>query len=349
MHIFIDESGGFQCTEKSAAPSCVGAVVIPGRYLREIEDGFRKLSEDWPRENGEVKGKLLQESHIAQLCEFLEPHAVLFECSVMDMACISEAEISYHRSMQADGMTKNLTPEHHQSLIAEVRRLRGVLEATPLQLYSQLVTLTHVVWRTLEHGMLYYCQRLPGELARFRWVVDAKSDHSITPHEDWWRLCVKPMLQSQSIQDPLTMLKGGDYSAFRRNFPSKGIPDYLREHIPCHERSTGDLGAVFGREMEFGDSRQHVGLQIADALTNCLRRALIGNIQPDGWRHVRKLMIYQRAGSVRFISMAVGGPVHERPYALVATQLARGERSMIHEVRRSQRAIRGLCRVRAGK
>ena len=43
-------------------------------------------------------------------------------------------------------------------------------------------------------------------------------------------------------------------SAFRRSFPSKVIPDYLREHIPGKERSIGDLGAVLGREMEFSDS-----------------------------------------------------------------------------------------------
>jgi hypothetical protein len=71
MHIYIDESGGFQCTDQASAPSCVGATIIPG--LREIEEGFRKLSTDWPSDNGEIKGKLLQEQHYAALCDFLEP------------------------------------------------------------------------------------------------------------------------------------------------------------------------------------------------------------------------------------------------------------------------------------
>ena len=44
MHIFIDESGGFQCTDKLAAPSCVGATIIPGRHLQEIELRFRVIS-----------------------------------------------------------------------------------------------------------------------------------------------------------------------------------------------------------------------------------------------------------------------------------------------------------------
>lgn len=93
--------------------------------------------------------------------------------------------------------------------------------------------------------------------------------------------------------------------------------------------------------MEFGDSRQHVGLQIADALTNCVRRALIGNIQADGWLHVRKLMIRHREGSVKFITMGDGGSIRERPYALIADLLAKGERSMVAERRRGARAARG--------
>jgi len=128
---------------------------------------------------------------------------------VMDMATATEEEVSYHRKMQAEGMTRHLTSEHHPNLVAEVHKLRGVLERMSLQLYSEFVTLTHVVRRAMEHGMLYYCQRLPGELARFRWVIDAKSNLNITPHEDWWRVCVKPMLQSRSLRDPLIKLKGG--------------------------------------------------------------------------------------------------------------------------------------------
>jgi hypothetical protein len=281
MHIFIDESGGFQCANQAVAPCCVGSATIPGRYYPEVEKRFRQLTADWPSDNGEIKGKRLSETHFRQLCEFLEPYDVLFECSVMDMARVTEEEASHHRARQAEGMTKHLSSEHHPNLVAEVHRLRGILETMPLQLYAQIVTLTHVVRRALEHSMLYYCQRLPGELGRFRWVIDAKSNLNVTPQEDWWRQCVKPMLQSQSLREPFAMLKGGDYSAYRRNFPSRGVPDYLRKHIPDN-RLVNDLSAVLGRGMEFANSQQHVGLQIADALTNCVRRVLKGNLEAAG-------------------------------------------------------------------
>ena len=53
------------------------------------------------------------------------------------------------RAMQSEGMTKNLAPQHRPSMIAEVQRLRGVLEDMPLQLCAQFMTLSHVEWTVI--------------------------------------------------------------------------------------------------------------------------------------------------------------------------------------------------------
>jgi hypothetical protein len=255
----------------------------------------------------------------------------------MDLNSATEAEIVYHRQRQADGMTVNLTEEHSPQLVADVERLRRMLEEMPPQLYAQAVTLTNVAWRALEHGMLYHCQRFPGELARFRWVIDAKNKGNVTRYEEWWRECVKPMLQSYSIRHPMAFLKGGDYSAYFRNFPRVEAPDYLKGVVEDAEPMC-DLKAVFDRDMEFGSSNEHVGLQIADVLTNGIRRALSNRLQEKGWAPIRKLMVNQKKGAVRFISLAAGGAIRERPYAAVALSLARGGgRSMLTERRRERK------------
>ena len=57
----------------------------------------------------------------------------------------SEAPEGKKVRLRLYSLTKHLTTEHYASLVAEVHRLRGLLEAMPLQLYSQFVTLTHVV------------------------------------------------------------------------------------------------------------------------------------------------------------------------------------------------------------
>lgn len=332
MHIFIDESGVFQRSDRQRhAISCVGAVIVPGRHLANVESEFRELVASWPKEGGETKGRLLNEHHFAQLCELLAPKHLLFEVSVMDMNSPTEAEVLYHRQKQAEGMTIHLTEEHHPNLVREVKRLKHELEQMPPQLYAQTVTLTHVAWRALEHGMLYYCQRFPGELARFAWVIDAKAKGNITRYEEWWRINVKPMLQSRSLREPLAMLKGADCSAYRRSFPSMPVPDYLRDHVRNPQELVSDLTAVFDREMTFGNSLDHVGLQLADILTNGIRRALTGRLRREGWQPIRKLMINHKKGAVRFITLGSSSAIEDQQFASVGLQLARGGRSMILE------------------
>jgi len=159
-------------------------------------------------------------------------------------------------------------------------------------------------------------------------VIDAKGK-SITPQEDWWRVCVKPQLHAQSLRRPIVMLKNGNYSAFRRNFPRKPVPDFLQKHLRPGKRFAGDLADVFGREMEFADSREQVGLQIVDALTNCVRRALSGRLQREGWAKIRNLMIGHRDGSLRIISLVDGDSIRNRPYYSVALELSEGRRRML--------------------
>jgi len=101
-------------------------------------------------------------------------------------------------------------------------------------------------------------------------------------------VCVKPILQSHSLRNPMAFLKGGDYRAFFRKFPRQDAPDYLK-HLVKGAEPMCDLKGVFDREMEFGSSRDHVGLQIADVLANGIRRALGGRLQRAGWEPIRKL------------------------------------------------------------
>ena len=240
----------------------------------------------------------------------------------MDMGMSTEKQVRYHRQKQAEGLTVNLTPDHEPSLVKEVHELRHMLEDMPLQLYAQCVTLTHVARIAWEHGMLYFSQRMPGELARFSWIIDAKGE-SVTPQENLWRQ--------------------GDYSAYRRSFPKMPLPDYLSELVPptTRRRFAGDLGAVFGRDMKFANSREHVGLQIADILTNCVRRALIGNLEREGWMHIRNLMIRRRDGSLNFITLGEEeDSVSNKPYGSVGLELADGRRSLLIARRRSQAARR---------
>jgi len=326
LNIFIDESGGFQPNPTDAfSISCIGAVVVAGRILADVERGFNLLSAQWPKDSdGEVKGRLLDEHHIAQLCEFLMPFNVLFHPCVMDMNLCSVEDVNAHRSGQAEGMTINLTDAHHPDVVAAVWKLREILERMPRQLYAQAVAMTEAVCEVFELGQLYFCQRWPGELARFRWVVDAKNREKITEYEYWWKEAVMPLIQSRSLREPMKMLKGGDYSAYRRHFPEGP----LGEHLGIPQEKGVNLKLIF-RELEFAESSTSIGLQIADILTNALRRALSGRLGREGWSGLADLTIHQREGAIVLKNLGRPSGFTARPYGRVLCEINAGGRSLL--------------------
>ncbi len=336
MHLFIDESGGFQRDVNTPhAVSCVCAVVIPGRSLDAIEDGFLRISHTWPKEaSGEVKGKLLDEEHMRQLCDFLSGYHVILDTTVIDMNMSTDDEVKYHKFMQAESIIADLSPEHDVSMHLALEGLKRSLDLMPIQLYAQAVAMKHLVWNSFQVGQIYFCQRWPGELARFQWTIDAKDKGRTTEYERYWQESILPSLQSISMTRPLIRLKGGDYSAFRRNFPSLSLPKHLRELAPSDQprnrRKGGDLRALF-RELKFAQSDVHVGLQIADVLANCIRRSLSGRMGRAGWWPLASLMTKKLWSDTVLITLSQDPAPRKAVYGSVLERLNSGERPLLSE------------------
>jgi hypothetical protein len=72
MHIYIDESGTF-VVPQSLVPSIsiTGALVIPECYRKAIWKRYKRMRAHWPKKNGEVKGRLLDEAQVAALVGML--------------------------------------------------------------------------------------------------------------------------------------------------------------------------------------------------------------------------------------------------------------------------------------
>lgn len=331
MHFFIDESGSFIRNESGeSAISCVGVLILPGRFVDEALTGFKTLSQDWPKsENGEVKGSKLDEAQIAQLCGFLIQFQAIFEVSVLDLNASEEVDVCAHRARTAEALTVGLTDEHRSELKQGVWQLRHQLEKIPLQLYAQTTALTDLVWRAFQHGQLFYCQRLPGELANYIWQIDAKEKKGPTSYEEWWRTCVMPLLQSRSLREPAKMLRGGNYSAYLRKFPLEAAPAYLEPHLPAGKKGKfHDLGSIFGN-IKFQDSLIEPGIQIADVLTNAIRRGLSGRLQEKGWRAAGRLLIHSSRGAIVVNSFSSESKTLKRAYAPIVRELNKGGQNMI--------------------
>ena len=195
----------------------------------------------------------------------------------------------------------------------------------PAQLYLQAVAMFELVPRTFDLATVYWSQRRPRELARFRWTIDAKDKQGSTPWEDWWRLVLLPLLQSKSLRKPGTMLREGDYSHFKAFLQE--VPDYIRPHIAApHDDEAFSLNRVL-RDLHFC-SRSDPGLELVDVVTTSVRRALKGTLKKEGWLSIRALMINRVEGAIQLIGLNGVESARVR-YADVVTAFGRTGRSLL--------------------
>ena len=148
-----------------------------------FEKLYGRLRRTLPQDKGEVKGRLLKEHHVDEVCGVLRKVGCLFEVVAVDSTLQTEAELGAHKIGQAEGMTKNLTDKHHKSLIEEVWELRRQLEAMSLQLYLQSCAMVELVYNVLNNATLYHSLRLWKELGEYHWIIDGKERDKVTPWE----------------------------------------------------------------------------------------------------------------------------------------------------------------------
>lgn len=297
MYIYIDESGIFANPgKKDTAVSCVGALVIPEPFQKYIFKRFKNLKVSWGIGSGEPKGSKLDEKQVAYVISILRDYDVFVTACAIDIGRHSDEHIATHKKGQAANTTKNITPELHPDLVKQLEELGNRILQLSDPLYVQSCLLTALTEDVLNISTLYYCQRIPATLSNFRWVIDAK-DKEVTDYEDLWSTTVMPMMQSSSLREPMACLQGGDYSWFDRKFDvtTPTSPDHLKPHIrdeiPTEPFFCCDVRKIMSEHLSFESSANNLGLQLVDVIVNAIRRAFRGNLQPDGWGDLGRLMV----------------------------------------------------------
>lgn len=334
MHIFIDESGPFIVSEKSQREvSCVGALIIPDCKISDVFGQFETLRKKWPNQNGETKGKLLQEDEISKLIRFLSKYDVIFVATCIDMGMQNIDVIEHHKKEQAERFTLHLTSECHENLVKQIWELRMTLESMTNQLYIQSLATITLVLDVFELSTFYYCQRRPKELEGFHWAVDAK-DSNITKYEDWWQSVMLPFLQDESAKKPFPHFEKGCYKYFERFFLTlDNTPKHLIPLFGNKEPFYGiDINKIMQEDFVFQDSKESIGLQLVDVLVNTLRRALKGNLQEAGWGDIGRLMICKPRKTIHFITIDTNHPRVIRKYSKTFSTIERKARKMMLDV-----------------
>lgn len=329
VHIFIDESGVFVVpSDGRSSVSVVAAVAVPDSRLAALQSDFGRLGTQWGIAVGEIKGRELSESQFAVIHELLAAHDVFAVIGAVDLGTHTDAGLTQYRRRQAARIDVTLSTSGDAALRSQASELARRIETLPNQLYVQMLMLD-VVINTVLHLALVRDRDNPSGPGRFAWRIDAK-DRSRTEYEKLWKTLVAPFAQSFA---PLFFSDEPDDRALRAS--GSEFLEAGRAGLGSRrgEREDGVNGPGAQRllldDFVFANSRSEPGLQIADVVANCFRRACSGRLQASGWSGLGRLLRKDpRFGeAIRFCQFgATGGARTNGPYDEVILTLEREAR-----------------------
>ena len=311
MRIYIDEAGNFlPPTAKPHLFSLVLALVIPSEQEAGLFYGFLRLRDLWRKQEIEIKGSALDENECAQVLELLGQFDVFVEFFAVDMATHRDEVLTPFKNQQADRLMASVTPEHHPNIVRAMNELSSSVREMPNQLFAQAFLTIRLILALMQEVTFYYVQRSPKELGEIAWFVDRKN-RSITSMEKTWTTLILPITEHEYAKNPLGVLKGADYSYFSR-YEQDVTDSESAQHLKWLEETYGlpkrvsnerviDIRRFLTDGLQFENSRESLGLQLADIIATTLRRALNDHLGKSGWKGLGKLMVNRTAS--RFIQL----------------------------------------------
>jgi hypothetical protein len=251
--------------------------------------------------------------------DLLAAHGVIAEYLVIDMALHPDDVIYEFKERQAAAITANLTPRHSDAV---ARRLHDDAEAIrnlANPLFVQAFVSIQLSLDMLDVAINYFARRRPSELERFVWTIDRK-DRTVTEMEQLWSTLLLPIGESRSAQQPYAEVEGFDYTHFAKYEVDETTADermqrhlkWMRETLPSSKPRPGplrciDAKRIWTEERAFEDSKNNLGLQLADIAATTLCRALNGNLQQPGWEPISQLLIRKKTAPFVQLGKAAAG------------------------------------------
>lgn len=277
MYIFIDESGSFAKATKGDSWNVVAAYMTPEAEIARMENALSELKRTaGVDQDKEIKLRDLSELQYATLLVGLSRLEGVLFAAATDASQSNVSDILQHRNNQAESITKHVHLMQHEGGRQALLKLSDKVQRLSPQLYIQLQCQVMLMYSVVRSGVLYFVQRRPEELGSFRWRIDQKHERR-TEYEIVFQAITPALLQSISLEKPMMLLNGADYSAFKRfDFAEGEAPDYLKTTygMDIDISNTTNIGKLVHEDIRFVDSRQEVGIQVADLLASGMRRCL---------------------------------------------------------------------------
>lgn len=302
MRIYIDESGSFVVPQvPTPSWSLVLSLIVPSAIEADLFFQFLRLRDGWPQQKIEIKGSSLNEKQAAEVIDLLSGFDVLVDFVALDMSTHSDEIVGDFKRRQAEEMTAHITRDHHPGPILHLVQLENSLRKMPNQLFLQTHAITELILKAVRTGPLYFSQRRPEELGDIAWTVDRK-DRVPTEMEETWTTTILPFAESRFARQPIAQLIEGDYSHFARYEINPATDSEMARHLDWMQSTYGDIKwhggervvdakRLLTEQLTFEDSRNSLGLQLADMLASTLRRGINNRLQRPGWENLGKLVV----------------------------------------------------------
>ena len=282
MNICIDESGTFVYTTAQESWNCVAAYVYPENYRRAITELMCRLKRRIGKKRAsEVKLRDMSEDDYLWLLSNLRQLDGVLYAVATDASVNTPNIVEQHQRQQVNNILKPIPLMRYEEGRQGLRDLADKVGRMPIQLYIQMFSQVHLVLVILHSAILYFVQRKPQTLRRFRWRIDQKNSER-TEYERAFSQVLPALLQSASLREPMIMLEGADYSWFDRfYYPEGEEPTYLQDVYGIESNDADNrklnIGQIVREDAKYVDSKENIGVQVADLLASGLRRCLRNN------------------------------------------------------------------------
>ena len=210
MNIFLDESGTFVSAEERDSWNCIVAYMSPESDRRNIQTVLTRLKRaTGVSSTNEIKLRNVREDDYFDFLFYLgKLKGVLFTVAT-DSGLYRKADIVIHQKGQAAKITKHKDVMHYENGRRAVEKLSDQVRDLSPQLYVQLQCQINLISMIVRDGVLYFVQRFPKSIGRFRWRIDQKNSKK-TEYEKTFETLTPALLQTFSLREPIPMLEGAD-------------------------------------------------------------------------------------------------------------------------------------------
>ena len=299
MYVFIDESGSFTGYHQGSI-SVVGALSIPDGNLPKLMRKYARIRKGLPKEDGQVKGRLLNPVELDRVVRLIKDRDSIFEVNAVDFGLHTVGGVATYQQQLVAELNQRI-PTFPQFIRQRVTTAANYIPQIPAQLFLQALTTFDLMHRVIGNTSLYFSQRKPYALADFKWTVDGKNADNVTKWESWLEFYATGALATLSARDPAPRPEESEGFLFDFTYFDKGHTDEIGDQ-------QGIDPVRLLRHVTFSP-KIDAGLELVDILTNAVRRTLRGELDEVGWANIHKLMIDRNGSYIKFIIFGPGPDV----------------------------------------